>query len=429
MGWTRWTALLIVAWPALAAAQSAPASCPGTKLTCADGACRLELQFKDPGTCAVRIDDAFIATANQATPGSATRITEATTFRIRVRHVNLLRYALDFDTKETVIDTYVFLETLWKQVLGLGTRAAPSFARSAVSASDEEKAFVNAINAWRKALAEADDDLSTFLAKFPTLTLTDADEAAIKANLDVVKTTVTNLEKNRAAAENAIVRSENFPIYDATVVLHQGVIDRLNAFRNLAAQVAAGLDKRIKFGAAGRVVAVTVTATDINTKAEKAGTSIGVEFFVHSTLPVTFHVGYTVRGLSEARFETVQSVIAAGTTDLFTKVQDTSASSGFTAFMSYRVCKVATASRGCPQLTIGTDFKNVGDRLYGGVSWPLGRAFITVGAVNGETQEGQNKVTDIIGSVGQAVNARELFTTIATKRKWGGFVGLSFAPF
>jgi hypothetical protein len=71
----------------------------------------------------------------------------------------------------------------------------------------------------------------------------------------------------------------------------------------------------------------------------------------------------------------------------------------------------------------------VGERLYGGVSWPLGRAFITVGVVSGETKEGEGPVADVLGAAGQITGARELFTAIGTKRKWGGFFGLSFAPF
>ena len=98
--------------------------------------------------------------------------------------------------------------------------------------------------------------------------------------------------------------------------------------------------------AAERVgAAVTITATQKPTGKEQTQI-IGVEFLVHSTLPVTFHAGYTVRALKELSFESVGSAIqTAGGADLFAKVQDSEANGTFTAFMSYRLCDIGRANR------------------------------------------------------------------------------------
>jgi hypothetical protein len=416
--------LLLLGAADFAAAADKPPVCQQT-FACAAGACRLEVQFPAADKCTVRIDDAFIRTAK------ATRITEETVLRIRVLHANLLRYKLTFDTKETVIETYVALEKLWKQILGLGTLVGATPGTLAATADkDREQAFVDAINEWRTQIDTKNGALSTFLNTLTPLILDAAAEAKIKTERDTnVPANVKALEDARTKARVAMWRSENFAIYDATLASHQATLDRYDSFLVLADQSLNGIDKRITFGQAGRVVAVTVTPTDRST-GKDATQVIGVEFLVHSTLPVTFHAGFSVRAIDEVKFQPVASALAtAGGADLFTKVQDTTSNSTFTAFMSYRVCSANGVNRGCPHLTIGTDFKDVGERLYGGVSWAIGRTFLTVGLVNGETVEGTGAVTEILEAAGQVTGSRELFTAIGTKRKWGGFVGISFTPF
>ncbi len=417
-----------------AAAGPAGAAAPAAKLptcqqtyACASGTCRLEVEFPAADKCTVRIDDAFV----RATSGKGTRITEETVFRIRVLHTNLLRYKLTFDTKETVIESYVALEKLWKQVLGLGTLglSAPTALVAPGSERDREETFVRAINAWRDLIDAKNTEVSTFLAGMTTLVLDAPANAKIRTEQAAVPAREKALEAARVAARAAMWRSENFAIYDATFETHQATLDRLDSFVELADQCLNGLDKKISFGKAGRVVAVTITPTDRNTGKDSTQI-VGVEFLVHSTLPVTFHAGYSIRAIDELKFQPVASALAtAGGADLFTKVQDSKTNSTFTAFMSYRLCGASGTNRACPQATIGTDFKDVGERLYGGASWVVGRTFLTVGLVNGETTEGQGAFSEVFTGIGQLTGSRELFTAIATKRKWGGFVGISFAPF
>lgn len=329
---------------------------------------------------------------------------------------------------------YVYLETLWKQILGLGRLTSGAMAAAAAAAPDasKEQKFVDAINAWRDALnLENDptqDGLAKFISEFKTVTLTEGEQRRIADKAAGVGARLAELEQLRMKAKEAIARVEHFALYDATLATHNAVGEKFAVFSALAGQIASGFDKRITFGAAGRVVAVTITAKDKVTGQEQSQ-SIGVEFFVHSTLPVTFHAGYTVRAMEEVNFEEVASSLAtAGGAELFSKVQDSTVNGTFTAFMSYKLCDMNKVRR-CTHLTIGTDFKAVGERLYGGVSWPFGRAFVTIGVVSGETKEGEGPVNDVLSAAGQAVGARELFTAISTKRSWGGFVGVSFAPF
>jgi hypothetical protein len=406
----------------VAAEEKKVPKCETPAFTCTNGLCRLDVSFPASEKCSVRIDDAFI----RANTGSS-RITEKTTLRIRVVNVNLLQYAVAFETKETVIDSYVYLEKLWQQILGLGNIAG-ALPSATEAERDRDTTFVNAINDWRTALDTAAKDVAKTTTDFPNLILTAADKAKIATEAARLKTWVDKLVALQDNAKRTIARVEHFALYDETLKTHQAVLDKLDAFEALSKQIEIGFEKRITFGDAGRVVAVTITATQKSTGKEQTQI-IGVEFLVHSTLPVTFHAGYTVRALKELSFESVGTAIqTAGGADLFAKVQDSEANGTFTAFMSYRLCDISRANR-CPHLTIGTDFKNVGDRLYGGVSWPLGRAFITAGVVSGETKEGEGPVNDVLTAAGQVLDSRELFTAISTKRKWGGFFGLSFAPF
>jgi hypothetical protein len=406
----------------VAAEEKKVPKCETPTFTCSNGLCRLDVSFPASEKCSVRIDDAFV----RAHAGSS-RITEKTTFRIRVVNVNLLQYAVAFETKETVIESYVFLEKLWKQIIGLGGRVG-TIASATEAERVQNDTFVKAVDDWRTLLEHAAKDVGTTTDNFPDLILTETKKDEIAKEAKRLKTWVDKAVGLQENAKRAISRVEHFALYDETLKTHQAVLDKLDAFEALSKQIAIGFEKRITFGDAGRVVAVTITATQKSTSKEQTQI-IGVEFLVHSTLPVTFHAGYTVRALKELSFESVGSAIqTAGGADLFAKVQDSEANGTFTAFMSYRLCDISRANR-CPHLTIGTDFKNVGDRLYGGVSWPLGRAFITAGVVSGETKEGEGPVNDVLTAAGQVLDSRELFTAITTKRKWGGFFGLSFAPF
>lgn len=418
-------AFLLVGSTAVASAQTAAAPCDAfaPTLSCTNGVCRLDVIFQPAAACVLRIDDAFLAAQG------APRMTEETNLRIRVLRPNLLRYSVLVNTRETEVESYVYLERLWKQVLGVGQFAAPGDMSAMTEAQvSAEQQFVNAINGWRDALDSENVQLTTFIAGFSSLTLTPEQLAAISTRATSTDTRLAALNTHRLNAKAALARVEHFAIFDATMATHVAVADRLEAFQAVAAQIAAGFERRITFGAAGRVVVASLTVKDRRTGDERPE-AIDVEFFVHSTLPVTFHAGYTIRALQEQGFQTVASSLAtAGGADLFSRVQDSSTNGTFTAFLSYRPCD-ASRRRRCPHLTLGTDFKDIGERLYGGVSWPIGRAFLTAGVVSGETVEGDGPVSDVLGVLGQATGSRELFTAISTKRKWGGFVGISFAPF
>jgi hypothetical protein len=78
--------------------------------------------------------------------------------------------------------------------------------------------------------------------------------------------------------------------------------------------------------------------------------------------------------------------------------------------------------------SIGTDFAEPGDRLYVGASVQLfKRLFLTAGLLSATEEVGEQPVLD---SVGDALEARELFAAIRTHRNWkSGFGAITFRVF
>ena len=113
--------------------------------------------------------------------------------------------------------------------------------------------------------------------------------------------------------------------------------------------------------------------------------------------------------------------------DLFTKVRDKNSTNALAAFLSFGRT-IRSGSFGY-YATIGTDFDKPGTRLYtGGSIQFLKRMFVTLGATStvNQTSIDSNKLVE---QVGNALKARELFTTVGSTRNWGPFVGISFGVF
>jgi hypothetical protein len=403
-----------VAADAYAQGSSPVAACNGraVKYKCSSGVCELDLEIVGKPGCRLRIDDAWLRTHQQP------RITEATSLKVRVVGANLLRYALKFETKEKVVDSYVDLEQLWRQVL--------TFIPDSVQRSRADRA--TPIGAWRLALAEEDSDVSAFIARFNGLTLTCGERELIALEVAKIPERFRKLERVRKEAFDEAAASGDFTAYDSTMRIHEAVVGRLKSFETRGAVAAGGFFRRVTFGEAGRIVTLTITMTDL-----AAGTDAGVaeivEFFVHSTLPVTFHAGYSYSSLDAFEFE---RVAAATGEDLFAKINEGKGLSGFTAFLSYRIGNPERAPlRSEFFATLGTDLSDPGKHLFVGASARVKKVFVSGGIATAAVRDANDgdKINDVVGAVGNILGTRELFTRIHTTRQWRPFIAVSFAPF
>lgn len=437
--------VLAIATVQQVAAQSAatnPCTAAPPAYECTDDACLMTVRFVEAATCRHRIDDRFIAATNwppgtgrtaRAPRNTARRITEKTSLRVRVTHANHLKFAVKLDTVETVLDSYVYLERLWKQVVGLSAaETAPAIAEAPARASDQEQRFIDAVKAWRGALRDADARVTQRLAPYRTFVLTPDDLIRLPKDITATSTDLALIAGRRERVTTEIWRSENYAVFDGTNAVHRDVEGRLDSFVTLAGYSINGVSRPVKFGAAGRIVTTTVSGTDRGS-GTVATETIVIEFLVHSTLPVTFHAGAVYRHREEPRFEPAATAAAAsGSVDLFKKLNSSKPPADLTAFMSYDFSpreRVGRFWRAIPSLTLGTGLTNVGERLYVGASWRFGRVILTGGAVSLDVSDGEPAPKDLLGAVGQLTGAQDLFSQVATRRRFRPFVGVSFAPF
>jgi hypothetical protein len=77
--------------------------------------------------------------------------------------------------------------------------------------------------------------------------------------------------------------------------------------------------------------------------------------------------------------------------------------------------------------TIATDFSEPGNRMYLGVSVRfLRKVLVTGGAASASVTEGRNPVTE---QLAELTDTRQLYGSLATRRQWKPFLGISFTVF
>lgn len=416
-----WSLLLLRVFSADAFAQTSEAGCNTREATlrCTGSACELVLELVGTPGCRLRIDDEWLRAQNEP------RISENTSLTVRIIGANLLRYALQFETKEKVVDSYVDLAKLWREVL----RFLPDAETGASDARTD--GFIKAIHTWRKGLVRHEAELSAVVAGYKQVTLTCGDREAIAKHAATVPDRLAKLETLRQIAENAIPETNDlavFAVYDATLALHEATVSRIKAFERKARASAEGFVHRITFGGAGRIVTLTITMADLASGAD-AGVTESVEFFVHSTMPVAFHAGYAYSSLDNFEFEPIASLAGQ---DLFARINEAKSTSSFVAFLSYRL--------GTPEArhsvaewfaTIGTDFNEPGKRIFLGATGRVKKVLLSFGIATAAVREANagDQVPDIVDAAVDIVGTRELFTRIRTTRQWRPFVAVSFAPF
>lgn len=354
------------------------------------------------------------------------RINEDNPVNIHVTNFNFINYTISYKVEETVVESYVMLEKLWQQLLGIPLFGTPNIS----SANEEEgcKGFQQCGANWAFEIATVQVELTKFLSEFAGQTHVN----------DQNKTTINSHAKELKERQKDIVRMLNL-IVDTPAnapktlpeisQLETVFAKQVKLFEKIAAYIAAadlvanGKTYPVGKKKSGTIVAVSLTPKDQSQADGKPTTT--PEYFVHSKLPVVFHAGYSYSKLKDVEFKTVPSLEQ---TDLFSEIRrNTETLNTMVVFLSLGRSFLVDEKIGA-FLSIGTDFSDPGDRLYIGASLQIyKRFFFTVGKLNAAVTGGLNPILE---RVGNATESRELFTVLNTRRDWSEvFYSISFRVF
>lgn len=376
------------------------------------------------GTVVIEIDWLKLRTCSdrkqEIDPRPAVRISEDSPVAIKVINFNFVSYAPTFKVEETVVETYVALEKLWGQLLGLplfpgGTVRGPVPAPCASFRADLAK-WANLIRTTNIALEAARGRHVQFVAL-------DAEQRqAVTDSRNSLNTEKENINTAlKQLTDGDLPCNETDATNFGTVYSRQQLLfDKIAAYDSAARRVEDGHVYPLGKKKAGTIVVVSITPKDA--QQEPRTPVVDVEYFVHSKLPVTFHLGYSASRIRDIDFESVRS---SGQSDLFTVVKDNESTSSMVAFLS--LGRAFQAENAGAYASIGTDFSEPGKRVYVGGSLQLmKRLFLTIGGVSHTVKEAANPVLEEFGG---ALGARELFGQITTRRDWARFWSLSFRAF
>jgi hypothetical protein len=342
------------------------------------------------------------------------RIDEDASVTITSTSFNFLKYTIKYQIDETVVDSYVLLAKLWQGIVGLGLPALDTEIRGLRIAQQDP------ILAWLNSIGTAQAELDLAAGRVPPAPfLTNGQIADVKADTEKMLSAREDVMRRYGAVITNFPSFTAFEQFNKVKVFHDAVLSRLDAYVDLAALAVSGQVKTIPKKNAGTIV--TVTLTPVTTGGAERPPSLTIEYFSHSRLPLTFHVGYAVGNLKELEFEQV-TAFAGG--DLFTQVRSNNKTEGMAALMTYDLWsrhdgKLAVG------VTLGTDVKKPGQRMMAGGSFRVGRIVATIGGMLGELKEGANPVIEnLSGGV-----TRQLFGSIITRRDSARFFAVSVKVF
>jgi hypothetical protein len=212
-------------------------------------------------------------------------------------------------------------------------------------------------------------------------------------------------------------------LYDAELVHHKALVERLDEFVRRADESAKGRVTNLEKQKSGTIVTVTVRAKPLGSDAADAQAAtkdpgFTVSYYVQSASPLVFHAGVAVTNLKSFDFVTVQKSL---TGDVFQKIEKPETTPDLTLFMTYLPMSQSETILGGTGFTIGTGAKDLGKRLYLALSQQFTqRLLVTAGTFSQVVTEND----------GAALSSNpDLFAAIKRVQKWGFFASFSATPF
>jgi hypothetical protein len=367
------------------------------------------------------------------------RVDERSGVRLNIVRFNYLHFSPVVEVETTVVESYATLDRLWKQVFGIFTLGSAGGQKSALVG--ECATVENCLARWIYTAGSINAALDRALRTTTAVAVAPGELQALKGFADeIIKPGCSSAEDvSLACALDRLAKAEQRtrekfvseaadPKTTERLLLASAdqvkLIDRLAAFREAVGAIEKGRVKQVKKQKAGTIVSVTITPAP-TTPAAGTADAATLEYFVHSRLPVAYHVGYAYSRLADIKLEKVRTL---GGADLFDQVRKTDGTHGFTAFMSYQLLEwLQNGEPGVSLMgSLGTDFTKPGERIYVGGTLKIRRVHVNFGVATATVEEGQNAVVENLGEI---LGARELFTTIGSRRNWLPFLGVSFGVF
>lgn len=354
------------------------------------------------------------------------KVTKETKVSLKVTRFNFIRYTLKLDVKSEEIQSYKSLEKLWGDFFNV----LPLQRKPTEKAVLNKNPFLTALKEWRDSINVAQYDLANVLTNdiSKKTTLNDSDSTQISVLISKQSNRVNELERLRKSAYlNIFTTSSDAPnseifianqLYGTELASHKAIVDRINAFLDLAKLATYGNIYQLEKKESGNLVTISLTTHAIEsenqTMADKDGETI-IQYFVSSDLPVVFHVGLVYSHLKEVDFEKVRSLQG---NDVFQQISKPSGTENLVAFLSYELASAADGKTGW-LFTIGTNVTEPGKKVYLGFTVKLvGRVFLTGGTSTTLAKTGTNEMT------------QDVFQSIKNEQIWGGFFGgVSISPF
>lgn len=391
----------------------------GTPLAAGAGAAPWLYGDRSEGQVVLTLDWGQLPQGTKTHQFKESRVDENVSVLVKVIRFNFVHYALQFAVEEQQVESYVALDKLWKQLVG--------FTGAAFAASQGERtAFEDKLVEWLSSIRETEEDLKAFLndARYKTIGLTEsqANEMRDKAErMGAAKEDLLKLHFDALQLMNGGTL-EDIGWYDKILPQHEALLARIDAFSQGAALSINGRTWVVGKKKAGTLVTATFTPKAVDGSEQEP---FRLEYFVHSKLPVLFHVGYAYSDFSQVEFEKIRALNGQ---DVFALVRGDKGTDAFTAFLSFEIWSWRWKNHSFGTLaTLGTDLTSPGDKVYVGGSLRLFERFLISGGVS--TRVDAEGTDPFIEDLGDSVGARELFLVMSSKRDWTGFVAVTFNVF
>lgn len=351
------------------------------------------------------------------------RMAEGDTLRVRVQHMNFLRFQVGLKAESVELQAYTKGEGLWNAIFSI----ASVFGTASTPAAAGEPPFRAAYRNWYREVVAAQATLTPFTTQ-PVYALEAFDistEAGKKAETDIATAAkavtghVSQLAKLRAAALDVASSREDFQDYEKLAQIHDALLPRLGDFSARAQLVSNGQLLTVPTQKSGRLVTLTMTSQDRATSNDVS--SLAVTYFVRSRHPLVFHTGYAVSELDKLSFDKVSGLAGQ---DLYATVSSATATSDLVSYLSYEFWNAGPNGRYGTLATIGVPVTAPTSGVtVGGSIRVFSRLLFNVGLFVARVDEGVGPVEEpIVGTSG----SRTVYTGVKTRFDFAGSYSVSF---
>lgn len=345
------------------------------------------------------------------------RITEGDSVQIFVEGFNFVNYQLEVSVEETKIESYVYLNDIWSQLLGgVSPDLLADFLAARGKAQDSETAL---IDWWRKIDTTAETLTGDGLKFSSQSYLSYADIAVMLESIsgeNGLDNSLIELQRLRDNARNSLSRTRSIKTFESIDQLHQQLVAQIATYKVLVNKSKSGYTTSIKKKAPGTFVDVGLKAVQIN--GGILSDQISFSYLSESKLPLMFHAGFTYSQLKESEFQSLRSLSGQ---DIFARVKEEDESYSLGVFLSHPFGK-SDKGKYRYYITLGTDIDDIGEKIYLGLSSRVyDKWLFSIGAAFGDQSVGEQAVEDLPNN--------NLFELIREERDTQLFMSVSYQLF